>query len=72
MLYDKNMICSSKTINNQSGSNFIATTFNEGHRKVVHVITLYRSRATLILLFMNILKQWQTVGAFAIRKTDNI
>ena len=30
LLYDKNMICSSKTINHHSGSEFIAATFNEG------------------------------------------
>ena len=43
--------------NHHSGSDFIATTFNEGHRKAIHVITLYRSHVTSILPFINILEQ---------------
>ena len=57
LLYDKNMLCSSKTINHHSGSEFIAATFNEGHRKAIHVITLYRSHVTSIIYFINILEQ---------------
>jgi len=41
LLYDKNMICSSTTINHHNGSEFIATTCNEEHRNAIHVITLY-------------------------------
>jgi hypothetical protein len=48
LLYDRNIMCSSKTINYHSGLEFIGTTFNEGHRKVIHVITLYGSYVTSI------------------------
>ena len=56
LLYDKNMICSSRTLNHHSGSELIATTFNEVHKKAIHVITLYRSHVTSIFLFINILE----------------
>ena len=41
LLYDKNVICSSKRRNYHSGSEFIAVMLNEGHRKAIHVIMLY-------------------------------
>ena len=57
LLYDKNMICSSTTINHHSGSEFIATTFNEGHRNAIHLIMLYRFHVTSIFSFINTLEQ---------------
>ena len=30
------MICSSKMLYHHNGSEFIATTFNEGHKKAIH------------------------------------
>ena len=57
LLYDKNMMCSSMTIDHLSGSEFIVATFNEGHRKAIHVITLYRSHLTSILSFISCLEK---------------
>ena len=57
LLYDKNVICSSKRRNYHSGSEFIAVMLNEGHRKAIHVIMLYWSHVTLILSCINILEQ---------------
>lgn len=37
LLYDKNMMCSSISINHHSGS---TTTFNEEHRKAIHVLQI--------------------------------
>ena len=48
------MICSSTTINHDTRSEFIARTFNKRHRKVFHVITLYRY---YVIFFISTLEQ---------------